>query len=110
MSISESLPLSELTSASDTISASQSMSQSQLVIDSLTNIVSSSDSVSRSSDTSASGNLSLSTNQAGEELHHQHSEALLPKTGTVETTHFVTGAVAFLAGLSLLGLRKQKDE
>ena len=80
------------------------------MIDSLTNIVSSSDSVSRTSDTSDSWNLSLSTNQAGEELHHQHSDALLPKTGTVETTHFVTGAIAFLAGLFLLGLRKQKDE
>ena len=107
---SASLSLFDSASASDTISASQSLSQSQLVIESSSNVVSSSESVSRSSDTSASGNLSLSTNQAGEELHHQHSEALLPKTGTAETTHFVTGAIAFLAGLFLLGLRKQKDE
>ena len=80
------------------------------MIESSSNVVTSSESVSRSSDTSDSWNLSSSIIPASEELCHLHSEALLPKTGTAETTHFVTGAIAFLAGLFLLGLRKQKDE
>ena len=104
------MSLFDSASASDAISASQSLSQSQLVIESSSNVVTSSESVSRSSDTSVSWSLSSSIIPASEELCHPHSEALLPKTGTAETTHFVTGAIAFLAGLFLLGLRKQKDE
>lgn len=102
--------LFESTSTSDTINDNQSLSQSQLVIESLSDVVSSSESVSRISDASVSWSLSSSIIPVGEELHHRHSEALLPKTGTSESPYFGAGAVAFLTGLSLLGLRKQKDE
>lgn len=104
------MSLFESTSTSDTVNDNQSLSQSQLVIESLSDVVSSSESVSRISDASVSWSLSSSIIPVGEELHHRHSAALLPKTGTEETTHFLTGAVAFLTGLSLLGIRKQKDE